>query len=91
MWTLVHPLDIRWITEIIQDILWLLRYLKMISVGHPWDKVCCVGQFSKRCSKDVLSMFSGRLSEICVLWIYLNMRGCRKILIGHFMTFYEIL
>jgi len=43
MWTLIHPLDIRRITETIQDILWLLRYPKMTSVGHPWDKVCCVG------------------------------------------------
>jgi len=43
MWTLVHPLDIRRITETIQDILWLLRYLKMTSVEHPWDKICCVG------------------------------------------------
>jgi len=48
-------------------------------------------QFSKRCSKDVLSTFSGRLSENCVLWTYLNMIGYRKILIGHFMTSYEIL
>jgi len=39
MWTLVHSLDIRWITETIQDILWLLRYAKMTFVGHPWDKV----------------------------------------------------
>jgi len=46
MWTLVHPLDIlfRWITETIQDIVWLLRYPEM-TVGHPWDKVCCVGLF----------------------------------------------
>jgi len=42
MWILVHTLDIRWITETIQDILWLLRDPKMTSVGHPWDKVCCV-------------------------------------------------
>jgi len=43
MWTLVHPLNFRWITETIQDILWLLRYPKMTPVGHPWNKVCCVG------------------------------------------------
>jgi len=48
-------------------------------------------QFSTRCSKDVLSTFSGRLSENCVLWIYLNMISYCKILIGHFMTSYEIL
>jgi len=24
MWTLVHPLDIHWITEIFQDILWFI-------------------------------------------------------------------
>jgi len=48
MWTLIYPLDIRWITEI-QDIpkkyhiLWLLRYPKMTSVKYPWDKVCSVG------------------------------------------------
>jgi len=47
-------------------------------------------QFSKRCSKDVLSTFSKRLSD-CVLWVYLNMIEYRKILIGHFMTSYEIL
>jgi len=41
--------------------------------------------------RDVLSTFSGRLSENRVLWIYLNMIGYRKILIGHFMTSYEIL
>jgi len=48
-------------------------------------------QFSKRCFKNVLSTFSRRLSENCVLWIYLNMIGYRKILIEHFMTSYEIL
>jgi len=39
----------------------------------------------------ILSTFSERFSENCVLWIYLNMIGYRKILIGHFMTSYEIL
>jgi len=48
-------------------------------------------QFSKRCSKDVLSTFSLRLSENCILWTYLNMIGYRKILIGHLMKFYDIL
>jgi len=43
MWTLVHSLDIRWIIKTVQDILWLLQYPKITSVGHPWDKVCCVG------------------------------------------------
>jgi len=31
------------------------------------------------------------LGEVCILWIYLNMIGYRKILIGHFMISYEIL
>jgi len=37
-----------------------------------------------------MSTFSGRLSKNCVLWIYLNIIGYRKILIGHFMTSYKI-
>jgi len=45
MWTLVHPLDIRWITGTIQDILVIaISQNDIISVGHPWDKVCCVRQ-----------------------------------------------
>jgi len=39
--------------------------------------------------RDVLKMSWVRSQE-CVLWIYLNMIGYRKILIGHFIS-YEIL
>jgi len=45
--------------------------------------------------RDALKMswvrFSGHFSGNYVLWIYLNMIGYSKILIGHFMTSYEIL
>jgi len=47
MWTHVHPLDIRWTTETIQDVLWLLQCSEMTFVGHPWDKVCWFGNKSR--------------------------------------------
>jgi len=40
MWPFVHPLDIRWITETIQDILWLLRYPKMTFVRYEVSVLC---------------------------------------------------
>jgi len=43
MWTLVHLLDSLDNRDHSGYILWLLRYPIIISVGHPWDKVCCVG------------------------------------------------